>query len=720
MAVVRIDVDHQRFVRPNGRPFFILGVNYEGYFDRAWQIWEDGKFDLALIERDFRKMAAAGFNSVRLFVQDALVRDIRQGNFGKLDQVLQLAERHKLLVLVTLNDMHWLDLARTSALDAGISAHYKGASMILGWDLENEPVFYNLVAAKYPAGFEAPVQSAILVDHYGERVSRQEALDLQGQRRIPGHLSPELAYFYINALRLFLEYNRDASAWIRQRGGTLLDYMLSADATPWHKLISVLDGTVAAWLLARSESVRESDPTHPVTVGWSWPHFAGLPSNRALDFQQYHEYVPLSMAGLREATQILAGLQRNFPHHPIILGEFGWSNQSSRDPAASQAVDEQTTALFEAALLSFLRAEGFAGGMKWMLNDVDTRANPYEASFGVFRLGDVPKPIRDLVQRFSQAWAEPDGPGAINLVRDAERLAYRLTLPGQVTLGGSNYQDDTFEWRAQEGRIAHCFITHGDADLRLDATGSGQLTLEPWEIVPNWDRSREAVLFRMFGDQRSRQESFPANQSVSWAVVAGAQYALEMGATGPLPPTGEDGQAIEPGPGEHVLLLAGANDYLEPAIRYIRRFAPDLSFAVGEVAGRWPYVTVVAREDEIPDSVIEEIRGSGAQLVERVAGETPEATRGILDDLAARQQRFLTGAVDEPPDQPPGDGEEPPPDSETWETYTVEAGDTLSSIARKVYGQARLWPVIFEANRDVLADPGRIRPGMILKIPPKE
>lgn len=50
-------------------------------------------------------------------------------------------------------------------------------------------------------------------------------------------------------------------------------------------------------------------------------------------------------------------------------------------------------------------------------------------------------------------------------------------------------------------------------------------------------------------------------------------------------------------------------------------------------------------------------------------------------------------------------------------TYTVAAGDTLSHIARHFYGKASRWPAIFDANRDQLDDPDRIRPGQVLKIP---
>ncbi len=50
--------------------------------------------------------------------------------------------------------------------------------------------------------------------------------------------------------------------------------------------------------------------------------------------------------------------------------------------------------------------------------------------------------------------------------------------------------------------------------------------------------------------------------------------------------------------------------------------------------------------------------------------------------------------------------------------YTVEAGDTLRSIADKLYGDADLWPSLYEANRDIIGpDPDALRVGMRLRIP---
>jgi nucleoid-associated protein YgaU len=53
------------------------------------------------------------------------------------------------------------------------------------------------------------------------------------------------------------------------------------------------------------------------------------------------------------------------------------------------------------------------------------------------------------------------------------------------------------------------------------------------------------------------------------------------------------------------------------------------------------------------------------------------------------------------------------------ETYTVQKGDSLSKIAKRIYGDANSWKKIFEANRDRIDDPDLIQPGWVLKLPPR-
>jgi LysM repeat protein len=53
----------------------------------------------------------------------------------------------------------------------------------------------------------------------------------------------------------------------------------------------------------------------------------------------------------------------------------------------------------------------------------------------------------------------------------------------------------------------------------------------------------------------------------------------------------------------------------------------------------------------------------------------------------------------------------------TARLHKVVAGDTLSKIAKKYYGNANEYMKIFEANKDILKDPNKINVGQELIIP---
>jgi hypothetical protein len=159
-------------------------------------------------------------------------------------------------------------------------------------------------------------------------------------------------------------------------------------------------------------------------------------------------------------------------------------------------------------------------------------------------------------------------------------------------------------------------------------------------------------------------------------------------------------------PGEHVLLLPDTDKYLQATLAYIWKFQPDVSFAIAEARGRWPYISVVGNRTDISESQLAYLWSGGAKLVQRILGD-PATVQQKLDELVAQEQRFLQGTADSDPDPEPA-----------WRIYTVQAGDTLSSIAKQLYGQAQLWSLIFEANKETLTNPSQIRPGQNLKIPP--
>jgi nucleoid-associated protein YgaU len=59
----------------------------------------------------------------------------------------------------------------------------------------------------------------------------------------------------------------------------------------------------------------------------------------------------------------------------------------------------------------------------------------------------------------------------------------------------------------------------------------------------------------------------------------------------------------------------------------------------------------------------------------------------------------------------------PPAENPYAQFYVVKKGDSLSKIAEEFYGDKMLYPKIFEANRDQLSDPDKIKPGQKLRIP---
>jgi nucleoid-associated protein YgaU len=55
--------------------------------------------------------------------------------------------------------------------------------------------------------------------------------------------------------------------------------------------------------------------------------------------------------------------------------------------------------------------------------------------------------------------------------------------------------------------------------------------------------------------------------------------------------------------------------------------------------------------------------------------------------------------------------------SDRQRTITVQAGDSLSKIAKRELGDENKWHAIYEANRDKIKDPDKIYPGEVLNLP---
>jgi len=102
-----------------------------------------------------------------------------------------------------------------------------------------------------------------------------------------------------------------------------------------------------------------------------------------------------------------------------------------------------------------------------------------------------------------------------------------------------------------------------------------------------------------------------------------------------------------------------------------------------------------------------------------VAFDAPSSTvtvSGVVGDQATKEKVLLccgnvagVGAVNDMLTV-----SAPEPESQ-W--HTVVSGDNLSKIAKHFYGDANKYMKIFEANKDQLADPDKIKIGQKLRIP---
>ena len=378
----------EHFVDLGEQPVFVLGANYEGPADRAWQMWDDERFDPTLIAEDFSRAGAASLLVLRVFVQRSLADDVRAERWAKLDRVLDLADRYGLKRVLTFADYGELNLARLATIDQLVAARYRGRATIFAYDLKNEPRLWDLALADYGPGLAVPLQDPALVSALGELVARHDVAEYRGsdpgQREIPRHLTDDQAWVYANVLVAYRGFLQDAQAWARDRDATVVGYLHAPESAAWRPLVEALDNTLAAWLAPRLTALRASDPGRPVTVGQVDPIIASLPANAWLDYRALHLYPAGSSDAIVASMAVFDDVRSAVSGTPLILGEFGFSNAT---------LDEERSAALEAEMARSVCTRGGAGALKWMLNDFPAGHNPRENAFGMYRGDGSAKPV---------------------------------------------------------------------------------------------------------------------------------------------------------------------------------------------------------------------------------------------------------------------------------------------------------------------------------------
>ena len=134
-------------------------------------------------------------------------------------------------------------------------------------------------------------------------------------------------------------------------------------------------------------------------------------------------------------------------------------------------------------------------------------------------------------------------------------------------------------------------------------------------------------------------------------------------------------------------------------------------------------------EDKVKDAVSTisgmglGVRNLGAKIEGKVVtltGDVPSREVSVrvmenFDKLVKTDNTLNAMRVDEP--KPAPAPAPPPPPKPLERIHEVVAGESLSKIAQKYYGNGNKYMKIFEANRDILSNPDLIKPGQKLRIP---
>lgn len=122
------------------------------------------------------------------------------------------------------------------------------------------------------------------------------------------------------------------------------------------------------------------------------------------------------------------------------------------------------------------------------------------------------------------------------------------------------------------------------------------------------------------------------------------------------------------------------------------------------------YVLEVSQGDPVEGTVIESVQ------------QDVNVYDSMGDDADYETDNFIEVSSDDVMIPYVGDSDEDV-DIEDFESlptlteYTVQKDDTLQKISKKFYDSFSKWPKIYELNKDIIEDPDRIKPGIVIQIP---
>ncbi|MGD8971005.1 MAG: peptidoglycan-binding protein LysM [Desulfobacterales bacterium] len=128
---------------------------------------------------------------------------------------------------------------------------------------------------------------------------------------------------------------------------------------------------------------------------------------------------------------------------------------------------------------------------------------------------------------------------------------------------------------------------------------------------------------------------------------------------------------------------------------------------------------IFGSEDEAAEKIKENIEAAnpGIQDLNVAYHDGVVELTGTADSAEAMEKAVLMAGNVKGVSEVKADGVSAPPQQAPVEYYIIQKGDSLSAIAKRYYGNAKDYPRIFDANREVIKNPDLIYPGQKIRIP---
>ena len=128
---------------------------------------------------------------------------------------------------------------------------------------------------------------------------------------------------------------------------------------------------------------------------------------------------------------------------------------------------------------------------------------------------------------------------------------------------------------------------------------------------------------------------------------------------------------------------------------------------------------IFGSEDEAAEKIKENIEASnpGIQDLNVAYHDGVVELTGTADNAEAMEKAVLMAGNVKGVSEVKADGVSAPPQPAQVEYYIIQKGDSLSAIAKRYYGNAKDYPRIFDANREVIKNADLIYPGQKIRIP---